>query len=395
MSDLLCIGNILLELHLEVTPEFVERYGLRVGGMVQVEERHRNLLKDILTSGGEDDKPVSFAAGGNAAVAARVVAALSRAIVPGIQVTEKSSEVQEVVLLGSVGEDTLGERLQELLVAEGVRPLFSEADGVVTGWRAMLRCPGQPKPTNGLGLPPGEEESDSLPRAFQVCGATCAGASREYKLDHLRFKVWESVETAQVVYVDAAFLAVSTDSVRIVAAHCTKMKRVLCLNLSAEYICSFFFERILQVLPYTDYVIGHAAEFLKLSEHLTDLTSEGIDAVITWVAKVPRADGNPRGRRYVIATDGREPVTVGSPWRGFGVKIMRYPVPPVRSSRFVSKDGAGAAFAGGLLYGLQKALSIDSCMELALFAAHAFVQTPPPNIAYRERPCVEKPDGAP
>ena len=29
---------------------------------------------------------------------------------------------------------------------------------------------------------------------------------REYKLDHLRFKVWESVETAHVVYVESFFL---------------------------------------------------------------------------------------------------------------------------------------------------------------------------------------------
>jgi hypothetical protein len=38
-----------------------------------------------------------------------------------------------------------------------------------------------------------------------------------YKLDHLRFKVWEQVEAAGVVYAEATFLTVSFESVKILA----------------------------------------------------------------------------------------------------------------------------------------------------------------------------------
>merc|ERR1712087_253422 len=96
-----------------------------------------------------------------------------------------------------------------------------------------------------------------------------------------------------------------------------------------------------------------------------------IDAVVTWLGKLPRADGDPGKRRHIIATCGRQPTVVAATWQGYGVKVMRYPVPPVRAGRYVCKDGAGDAFVGGFLYALMHEADIDGCVQMALYAAHA------------------------
>ncbi|CAK0904841.1 unnamed protein product, partial [Prorocentrum cordatum] len=225
----------------------------------------------------------------------------------------------------------------------------------------------------------------SLRRPSSVSTVTFAGAARDYKLDHLRFKVWESVERARVVYVESVFLTVSAECAKILAEHCAKMGNVFCLNLSAPYLCRFFGDRILALIPYTEYLFGNQAEFMALREHRKDIGAT-IDEVVTWLSKMPRADGNASKRRYVVVTNGCQPVVVASTWQGYGVKVQRYPVPPVRAGRCGYKDGAGDAFAGGFLCGLQLQLDADGCVQLALHAALCAVERPGPGVPVFKAP---------
>merc|ERR1712139_335478 len=113
---------------------------------------------------------------------------------------------------------------------------------------------------------------------------------------------------------------------------------------------------------------------------------KSIDDVISALAKVPRADGHATKKRYIICTCGAQPTIVGSIWKGYGVKIQRYPVPTVRAWRFVTKDGAGDAFTGGLLYALMRRADLDSCVHLALYAAQMAVQRTKPGFTFDGRP---------
>merc|ERR1712039_175878 len=117
----------------------------------------------------------------------------------------------------------------------------------------------------------------------------------------------------------------------------------------------------MQLIPFTDYIFGNESEFLALVTALKIGDGSSIDATVTTFAKIPRADGNDKKKRHIVVTCGTSPCIVASLWRGFGVKVQRFPVPPVRSGRFVSKDGAGDAFAGGFLYGLMNEANLESC----------------------------------
>merc|ERR1712173_21114 len=91
-------------------------------------------------------------------------------------------------------------------------------------------------------------------------------------------------------------------------------------------------------------------------------------------------------RRHIVATCGKNPAVVASTWRGYGVKIRRYPVQPIRAGRYVCKDGAGDAFAGGFIYALMHEADTDSCVQLALYAAHVAVQRTGHRLVFRDKP---------
>ena len=71
------------------------------------------------------------------------------------------------------------------------------------------------------------------------------------------------------------------------------------------------------------------------------------------------------------------------------MKVQRYPVPPVQAGRFVCKDGAGDAFAGGFLYGLMCQADLDSCMQCALYAADTAVRRTKPQFVFKYKPQIE------
>lgn len=368
MQDLLCIGAPLLDIHAEATAtEVVESYKLTMHAAVHATPALRTLPSQLA----EREVGFEFDAGGSACLTAIVVQGL---------LTDREKAEGHVTVLGGIGRDEHGATIKETLANHGIQALLSETESQDTGWRVILQTKREDK-SEGLGPAPGEDRHE-VGFGRTICVFT--GAASEYKLDHLRFKVWESVERAKIVYVDSFFLTVSAESVQIVAEHCAKMQKTLCLNLSAGYLCDFFSDKVLSVLPYADYTFGNAAEYAKLAERLREDSESGIDEIAAWVAKMPQAD--PKKKRYVVVTDGHAPAIVASTWRGHGVKVQRYPIPPIRTGRLQCKDGAGDAFAGGFLHGLMQQADLDTCVASALYAAQVAVQRQGPHFTFKDRP---------
>lgn len=53
------------------------------------------------------------------------------------------------------------------------------------------------------------------------------------------------------------FLTVSLESILKVAKHASDNNKLFCLNLSAPFICQFFKDNLMQVMPYVDVLFGN------------------------------------------------------------------------------------------------------------------------------------------
>lgn len=53
------------------------------------------------------------------------------------------------------------------------------------------------------------------------------------------------------------FLTVSLESILKVAKHASENNKLFCLNLSAPFICQFFKDNLMQVMPYVDVLFGN------------------------------------------------------------------------------------------------------------------------------------------
>lgn len=53
------------------------------------------------------------------------------------------------------------------------------------------------------------------------------------------------------------FLTVSVESILKVAKHASETNKLFCLNLSAPFICQFFKDNLMKVMPYVDVLFGN------------------------------------------------------------------------------------------------------------------------------------------
>jgi adenosine kinase len=75
-------------------------------------------------------------------------------------------------------------------------------------------------------------------------------AANNYKIDHLKKpENWALVEKAKFFYSSGFFLTVSPDSMLVVAKHAAETGKYYMVNLAAPFICQFFKDKLLEVLP--------------------------------------------------------------------------------------------------------------------------------------------------
>ncbi|GFR95945.1 adenosine kinase [Elysia marginata] len=114
-----------------------------------------------------------------------------------------------------------------------------------------------------------------------------------------------------------------------IAKHAAENNKVVCMNMSAPFLCTFFKEPMLQMLPYVDYWFGNeteADEFAKVNE--------------------------------------------------FGVngQVKEYPVVTIKSEDIVDSNGAGDSFVGGFLSQLVQGKPLEECIRCGHHTANIVLQ---------------------
>lgn len=322
---LLALGNPLLDLQVDVTEEYLNKYDLKANDAILIEDKHKPIYEEVMQM---DNKHIL--AGGAAQNAARGAA----------YVLPKDS----VIYYGSVGKDVYAELLTKANTEAGVFSNYMVQEDIPTG-----KCAALITGTN---------------RSL----VTDLAAANHYKLEHLKApENWKFVEEAKVFYVGGFHLTVCPPAINALGEHAAETNKVFSMNLSAPFLPQFFKEPLDASAPYWDYLIGNESEALAYAES-HGLETKDITEIAEHIALLPKK--NTQRPRTVVITQGLDDtiVVVGDVVKGTKT-VKKIPVHPLKQSEVVDSNGAGDAFAGGFLAGLVEGKDLDTCVDMGQWLA--------------------------
>lgn len=331
---LLCLGNPLLDIQANTTPEYLEKYGLKPNDAILTDEKHMSIFPEALATDG-----VVLIAGGAAQNAARGAAYM---LAP-----------ETVAYVGSVGRDVYSEKLLQANEKAGVLTYYMFQDNIPTGKCAALIT--------------GKNRS--------LC--TDLAAANHYKLEHLK-QNWDLVEQAKVFYVGGFHFTVSPPAIRELGSHAAKNDKIFAVNLSAPFIPLAFKDALDSTEQYWDYLIGNESEASAYAE-AHDLPTRDIAEIAKHIAALPKANLN--RPRTVVLTQGLDPTVVAiGDAKGSNVTVQEFPVHLLDQNLVKDTNGAGDAFAGGFVAGLVENADLAKCIDMGQWLAKESLQLVGPSF---------------
>lgn len=333
---LLCLGNPLLDIQVEVTPEYLEKYGLKANDAILVDEKHMSIFPEALATDG-----VVLIAGGAAQNTARGAAYM---LGP-----------HTVAYVGSVGRDIYSQRLLEANEKAGVLTYYMFHDDIPTGKCAALIT--------------GQNRS--------LC--TDLAAANHYKLEHLKLpQNWKLVEEAQFFYVGGYHFTVSPPAIQELGKHAAENNKIFAINLSAPFIPLAFKEPLDSTEQYWDFLIANESEALAYAE-AHDLPTRDIAEIAKHVALLPKV--NLERPRIVVFSQGVDPTVVAvGDVAAKNVTVQTFPVHVLDQALINDTNGAGDAFAGGFMAGVVAKLDLTKCVDMGQWLAKESLQLVGPSF---------------
>eukprot|EP00164_Ancoracysta_twista_P003653 GFYU01004892.1.p2 GENE.GFYU01004892.1~~GFYU01004892.1.p2 ORF type:complete len:359 (-),score=124.82 GFYU01004892.1:102-1121(-) len=320
---LLGMGNPLLDISANVPASFLEKYDVKPNNAILAEEKHVPIYEDMCKQ-----FDVEYIAGGATLNAIRVAQWMLQT--PGA-----------TSYMGCIGNDKYGEQLRKSAEGDGVRFEPRVDDTTPTGTCAVLV----------------QDKERSL--------IANLAAANNYKIDHLKSHL-PIMEKADVVYSAGFFLTVSPDSMQFVGKHQCDNKKTYMMNLSAPFLCEFFKDQMMSVMPYVDVLFGNESEaeaFAKVHGFETTKMEE----IVAKLAALPKENAD--RPRLVVITQGSEATCVSEN----GV-VTSYPVEKMDATKIVDTNGAGDAFVGGFLAKYVQKKSVADCVNAGHYSAGLIIQ---------------------
>jgi len=324
------MGNPLLDLSVSlegiVGSVFLRKYGLEANNAILADKEHVPMYEEMA-----DAFDVEYIAGGATQNAIRVAQWLL-------------GKKKACSYFGCIGNDKFGKVLQSKAEEDGVNAVYQIHPEEATGTCAVVCTEGG---------------------TMRSLVANLASANL-FTIDHVdQVNNWKCVLNAQVYYIAGFFLTVSPPSIMKVANHACESNKIFTMNLSAPFLCQFFKEPMLAVLPYVDILFGNESEAATFAKE-NAFGTEDIKEIAKKIAEMPKI--NTKRKRMVVFTQGDAPIIVCQD----GV-IREFPVPRLLPADMVDTNGAGDAFVGGFLAHLVNERPIEDCVELGKRAAKMII----------------------
>ncbi|KAL5018378.1 hypothetical protein ScPMuIL_004100 [Solemya velum] len=322
---LLGYGNPLLDISVNGTKDFLDKYDLLPDNAILAEDKHKPMYRDMI----DTFKEVEYVPGGATQNTIRVAQWLLR--VP-----------EATTFFGCVSKDEFGDILEKKAKAAGVNTKYQITEKEPTGTCAVIVT--------------GENRS----LCANLAAANC------FTEDHLDVaENWELIQKAQYFYVAGFPLTVSPPSILRLAKHAKQENKTFCFNLAAPFLCQFFKTPQLEVLPFIDVLFGNETEAAAFSE-ANELETKDIKEIAMKIASWRKESEKPR---LVVITQGEQPIVVVKDG-----KVTEYPVIPIQKKDIVDCNGAGDAFVGGFLSQLIQGKEVGECVRCGNYAANTIIQ---------------------
>ncbi|KAH7361423.1 pfkB family carbohydrate kinase [Plectosphaerella cucumerina] len=331
---LLCLENPLLDIQAVGNDALLEKYGLKANDAILASAEHLSIYEDLLNN--YDAKLIAGGAAQNSARGAQYLLAPN-----------------SVVYLGAVGDDKYAAILHDAVKQAGLRVEYRVDPSTPTG-----RC--------GVVIT-GHNRS--------MC--TDLAAANTYAIDHLeKPEIWALAQNAEVFYIGGYHFTVCPDAIMKLARDAAENNKIFALSLSAPFIAQFFKDPLDASAPYWDYVIGNEAEAAAYAES-HNLGTEDLREIAKHLANLPKV--NTQRKRVAIITHGTEPTLVAVQGED---QVKEYPVRAIEPEKINDTNGAGDAFAGGLLAGLVDGKPLDTCIDMGQWLAKLSIQELGPSYPF-------------
>lgn len=341
---LIGFGNPLLDIQFSTDEAFLEKYGLAAGGFCFQEDRQRGIYEEL-----RQKSTVEYIPGGATMNSLRVYQGLT-------------GKAGKVFFMGCIGNDAFGEQLRELCDKDGLRTSFLVSDK---------------NPTGVCGVVVVDKERS-------LC--TRLGAANDFEQQHLqKSENMKKIAEASYCYVAGFVQTVCPDGISFVAKQFAEAGKIFCSSLSATFLIEHCKDHFLNLLPYVDILFGNEDEYLHWSR-VHEMNETDLCEIARRIASMPKH--NPNNPRVVVVTQGVHPTLVATRWSSTTTstvyKVTQYPVAPLDPEKIVDSNGAGDAFVGGFIFGLDVAkqrghpfsssVSVDLAVHFAHVAARHIVQ---------------------
>ncbi|XP_028040711.1 adenosine kinase [Bombyx mandarina] len=335
VSDSICdqegllvgIGNPLLDISASVDEDLLKKYDLHPDDAIMAEEKHMPLYSELV-----DKYNAEYIAGGSVQNSLRVAQWILKK--PNI-----------CTYFGCVGNDEYAKLLKERAIADGVHVQYQVSNEVATGTCAVLVT--------------GTHRS--------LCANL--GAAQHFTPDHLqKEECKKSIEAAKFFYASGFFVAVSPESILLLAQHAHDNGHTFVMNLSAPFVSQFYKEPLEKLLPYVDVLFGNESEADAFAKAF-NINSSDVQEIALRIASMPKLNAN--RERVVVITQGCQPVVLVQSGR-----VTLIPVEALPRERIIDTNGAGDAFTGGYLAQLVLNREPAACVRCAVYCATHVIQHP-------------------
>nr|CAH7722970.1 unnamed protein product [Callosobruchus chinensis] len=319
------LGNPLLDISANVDKDFLVKYDMKENDAILASDKHKNLYKELV-----ENHQVEYTAGGSVQNTLRVAQWL----------LEKP---KVTTFFGCVGVDKYSKILYDKATSDGVNVQYQYDSDHPTGTCAVLIT--------------GHHRS--------LCASL--GSANCFTVDHIRKPENKKLlDAAHYYYISGFFLTVSPDTIMEVAKLALAHDKPFAMNLSAPFICEFFSEPLMQVIPYVDVIFGNETEAETFASR-QNWNTKDLKEIALKICKLSKQNEN--RSRIAIITQGTHPVILAKDG-----KITEFEVHEIPTEKIIDTNGAGDAFVGGFLSQYIQGKDLDICVKCAIWAASRIIQ---------------------